>query len=46
MKALKGHVPVPDTYCLCMDDKVIGTAFYLCEYMRGRIFQASYEEIE
>ena len=30
-------VPVPKTYVLCEDTEVIGTAFYLMEYVRGRI---------
>jgi aminoglycoside phosphotransferase (APT) family kinase protein len=35
-----GHtdVPVPRTYALCLDDGVIGTAFYIMDCMRGRIF--------
>jgi aminoglycoside phosphotransferase (APT) family kinase protein len=31
-------VPVPKTYCLCMDDAVIGSAFYVMEFLDGRIF--------
>lgn len=30
-------VPVPRTYCLCEDDDVIGTAFYIMEYKEGRV---------
>lgn len=30
-------VPVPRTYALCEDDSVIGTAFYLMEWVRGRV---------
>src|SRR5881397_2337853 len=30
-------VPVPKTYTLCEDEAVIGTAFYLMEYVAGRI---------
>jgi aminoglycoside phosphotransferase (APT) family kinase protein len=30
-------VPVPKMYALCEDDAVIGTAFYLMEYVHGRI---------
>ena len=30
-------VPVPKTYALCEDDAVIGTAFYVMEYVRGRV---------
>lgn len=32
-------VPVPKTYCLCRDSTVIGTAFYVMEYLDGRIFE-------
>ena len=31
-------VPVPKTYLLCKDDSIIGTPFYVMEYVRGRIF--------
>ncbi|CAI0466911.1 unnamed protein product [Linum tenue] len=31
-------VPVPKAFCLCMDPSVIGTAFYIMEYLEGRIF--------
>ena len=30
-------VPVPATYLLCEDDTVIGSMFYIMEYMEGRI---------
>jgi len=30
-------VPVAKTYALCEDDSVIGTAFYVMEYVEGRI---------
>lgn len=30
--------PVPRPYILCEDDEVIGTAFYVMEYVAGRIF--------
>jgi aminoglycoside phosphotransferase (APT) family kinase protein len=30
-------VPVPKTYCLCEDDSVVGTAFYIMEFLDGRI---------
>ncbi|KAH9879133.1 hypothetical protein J1614_002569 [Plenodomus biglobosus] len=29
--------PVPKVYCLCMDPKIIGTAFYVMEFIKGRI---------
>ncbi|KAF8470800.1 kinase-like domain-containing protein [Kalaharituber pfeilii] len=39
MKALEGEdVPAPKVYCLCTDTNVIGTAFYLMEFLDGRIF--------
>ncbi|GMH28403.1 hypothetical protein Nepgr_030246 [Nepenthes gracilis] len=31
-------VSVPRLFCLCTDDNVIGTAFYIMEYLEGRIF--------
>jgi aminoglycoside phosphotransferase (APT) family kinase protein len=31
-------VPVPRTYCLCEDETVIGTAFYVMECVDGRVF--------
>ncbi len=30
-------VPVPRTYCLCEDETIIGSMFYIMEYMEGRI---------
>ncbi|PKI65056.1 hypothetical protein CRG98_014525 [Punica granatum] len=40
LKALGDHtlVPVPKVFCLCTDPSVIGTAFYIMEYLEGRIF--------
>ncbi|KAK8254780.1 acyl-CoA dehydrogenase family member 11 [Phyllosticta capitalensis] len=35
----KTDVPVPKAYCLCEDDAVIGTAFYIMEFLDGRIFE-------
>ncbi|KAK4962286.1 hypothetical protein LTR66_012726 [Elasticomyces elasticus] len=32
-------VSVPKTYCLCEDDAVIGTAFYIMEFLDGRIIE-------
>ncbi|KAK4682726.1 hypothetical protein QC764_118610 [Podospora pseudoanserina] len=32
-------VPVPRAYCLCEDDSVIGTPFYIMEFLDGRIFE-------
>ncbi len=31
-------VPVPKTYVLCEDDDIIGSMFYLMEYLDGRVF--------
>ena len=33
----KTDVPVPRTYCLCEDDTIIGTAFYVMEFVAGRV---------
>ena len=30
-------VPVPKAYCLCEDDSVVGTAFYIMEFLDGRM---------
>lgn len=32
-------VPVPRTYCLCEDASVLGTPFYVMEFLDGRIFE-------
>ncbi|KAL1894635.1 hypothetical protein Cpir12675_003574 [Ceratocystis pirilliformis] len=32
-------VPVPKTVCLCEDSSVIGTPFYVMEFVEGRIFE-------
>jgi aminoglycoside phosphotransferase (APT) family kinase protein len=38
MKALYGtDVPVPQMHCLCEDESVIGRAFYVMEFMQGRV---------
>lgn len=40
MKALaQTDVPVPVMRCLCEDADVIGTAFYVMDYMEGRVFR-------
>jgi aminoglycoside phosphotransferase (APT) family kinase protein len=39
MKALAGHVPVPVMRALCVDPEVIGTTFYVMDYLEGRIFR-------
>ncbi|KAF9102658.1 hypothetical protein BGX27_010920 [Mortierella sp. AM989] len=40
LKALgeKSNVPVPKVYTLCEDSSVIGTPFYVMEFLEGRIF--------
>ncbi|KAL0323434.1 UNVERIFIED_CONTAM: putative acyl-CoA dehydrogenase IBR3 [Sesamum angustifolium] len=40
LHALGTHtlVPVPKVYCLCTDSSVIGTPFYIMEYLEGRIY--------
>jgi aminoglycoside phosphotransferase (APT) family kinase protein len=38
MSGLQGTaVPVPRMYCLCEDESVIGRAFYIMEFMQGRV---------
>ncbi len=38
MSGLAGtDVPVPRMYCLCEDESVIGRAFYVMEFMAGRV---------
>ncbi|KAI0409345.1 phosphotransferase enzyme family protein [Xylaria palmicola] len=32
-------VPVPRAYCLCEDASVVGTPFYVMEFLDGRIFE-------
>ncbi|KAI9931566.1 hypothetical protein ASPWEDRAFT_25563 [Aspergillus wentii DTO 134E9] len=32
-------VPVPKAYCLCEDEKVIGTPFYIMEFLDGRKYE-------
>jgi aminoglycoside phosphotransferase (APT) family kinase protein len=31
-------VPVPQSYCLCEDEEIIGSMFYVMEYKEGRVF--------
>ncbi|KAL5713153.1 medium-chain acyl-CoA dehydrogenase [Ranunculus cassubicifolius] len=40
LKALGDHtdVPVPKVFCLCTDSSVIGTDFYIMEFLEGRLF--------
>ncbi|KAL4937887.1 hypothetical protein BDV06DRAFT_232251 [Aspergillus oleicola] len=35
----KTDIPVPKTYCLCNDESVVGTPFYIMEFLDGRIFE-------
>lgn len=38
--------PVPHIFGLCMDEAVIGTAFYVMEFVRGRVFwSAQFEPV-
>jgi aminoglycoside phosphotransferase (APT) family kinase protein len=40
MKALKGtDVAVPEVHLLCLDTAVIGTSFFVMDYLPGRIFR-------
>ena len=39
MKALDGLLPVPKMRALCEDPEVIGTSFYVMDYLEGRIFR-------
>jgi aminoglycoside phosphotransferase (APT) family kinase protein len=32
-------VPVPKAFCLCQDESVVGTDFYIMEFLDGRIFE-------
>ena len=48
MRGLQGsEVPVPKMHLLCEDESVIGRAFYVMEFMPGRVFwEQSLPEIE
>lgn len=35
----KVNFPVPEPLCLCEDESVIGTSFYLMRFVEGRIFR-------
>jgi aminoglycoside phosphotransferase (APT) family kinase protein len=38
MRGLAGtDVPVPHMFCLCEDESIIGRAFYVMEFMQGRV---------
>jgi len=47
MKALQGtDVPVPEVLVLCEDDSVIGSMFYVMEYLDGRVlWEATLPEV-
>ncbi|XP_054822133.1 probable acyl-CoA dehydrogenase IBR3 isoform X2 [Prosopis cineraria] len=40
LQALGVHtqVPVPKAFCFCNDPSILGTAFYIMEYLEGRVF--------
>ena len=41
LRALNGRgLPIPTAHIYCEDESVVGTAFYLMEYVDGRIFEA------
>jgi aminoglycoside phosphotransferase (APT) family kinase protein len=43
MHALRtSNVPVPEVFCLCEDSSVIGTPFYIMEFLDGRIFKEAF----
>ncbi|MAW81832.1 MAG: phosphotransferase family protein [Parvularcula sp.] len=48
MTALGGEdFPVPKTYALCEDESVVGTTFFIMDFVEGRIFwDASLPEVE
>jgi aminoglycoside phosphotransferase (APT) family kinase protein len=33
----EGSVPVPKVYALCLDETVLGTPFYVMEYLKVRV---------
>ena len=42
----KTDVPVPKAYALCEDTQVVGTPFYIMEFLDGRIFEdASFPDV-
>ena len=40
LQALNGRGLIPTAHIYCEDESVVGTAFYLMEYVDGRIFEA------
>ncbi|ODV91714.1 hypothetical protein CANCADRAFT_75029 [Tortispora caseinolytica NRRL Y-17796] len=39
-KASNNQIPVPKVYCLCKDANVIGSEFYIMQFVKGRIFHS------
>jgi len=39
LSSLPADFPSPRVYALCLDTSIIGTSFYLMEFVKGRIFQ-------
>ncbi|SPO31984.1 related to aminoglycoside phosphotransferase [Ustilago trichophora] len=33
------RVPVPEVFCLCEDNDIVGTPFYIMQFIHGRIFE-------
>ncbi|SPO31870.1 related to Phosphotransferase enzyme family domain protein [Ustilago trichophora] len=33
------RVPVPEVFCLCEDNDIVGTPFYIMQFITGRIFE-------
>lgn len=38
-KLRKTNIPVPKVYCLCLDKSIIGSHFFIMEFIRGRVFK-------
>lgn len=39
LKLLKPfHLPIPNVHVFCQDESVVGSQFYVMEYVRGRIY--------
>lgn len=36
---LDRRIPVPRVYALCEDESIVGSSFYVMEFVRGRIFE-------
>lgn len=36
------EIPVPQVYAFCSDESVLGTPFYIMEYLEGRIFETAH----